>query len=164
MNNLKIISVITSILVIMVAAMLLMQKGNYVSQAKEHYDKRTTAIQKGYGQRLDYVNANLERNRSLWSLVTEATQTTTTAKQMADLEAKYFPGIKGSNSIAQKTRTFSANSDFYIVSNYAKVETDPKTDVKTLTGLTSISVDALLGLVEAHAPAAEDALDEGAEE
>lgn len=163
MNNLKIISIIATILVIMIAAMLLMQKGNYVSQAREHYEKKTTAIYKGYGQRLDYVNANLERNRSLWSLVTEATQTVSTAKQMADLESKYFPGIKGSNSIAQKTRTFSANADFYIVSNFSKVETDPKTDVKTLTGLTSISVDALLGLVEAHAAEA-PAEEEGAEE
>ena len=58
---------------------------------------------------------------------------------------------------------------YYIVSYYDKVEVDKKTDVKTLTGLSAIDVNALLGNV-AIAKAAEEEegeegeVEEGAEE
>ena len=78
---------------------------------------------------------------------------------MAKLEAKYFPTTKGSNSIANKTRRFEATSAYFIVSSFDKVDVDKKTDLKTLSGLKSIDVSALLG----EAVAAEE-MPEGEEE
>jgi hypothetical protein len=80
---------------------------------------------------------------------------------MAELESKYFPGIKGNMSIAQKNRKFEATMAYYIVSYYDKVEVDKKTDVKTLTGLTAIDVNALLGNVAIAKAADEEEGEEG---
>lgn len=143
--NIKVTSIVASILVVFLAAMLFMQKGNYVFQAETHYKETTGKTFKQSGQILEFVNGAIEQNRLLWSLATDAVQKVQTAKEMADLESKYFPGIKGVNSIKDQTRKFSATADFYIVSSFAKVETDKSTGVKTLTKLTNISIDALLG-------------------
>ena len=53
---------------------------------------------------------------------------------------------------------------YYIVSYYDKVEVDKKTDVKTLTGLTAIDVNALLGNVAIAKAADEEEGEEGEEE
>ena len=45
--NLKNISIALTVLVFGVIAMLFMQKGNYVDQATEHYNKTTEASFKG---------------------------------------------------------------------------------------------------------------------
>jgi hypothetical protein len=81
---------------------------------------------------------------------------------MAKLEAKYFPTTKGANSIANKTRRFEATSAYFIVSTFDKVDTDKKTDLKTLSGLNSIDVGALMG--EASAPVEEPEGEEELEE
>lgn len=145
--NIKLISIVATILAFLIAIMLFMQKGNYVSQAQDHYEETTSKSFKGSSQMLGFVNAGIEQNRDLWALATIGIQKAKTAKDLADLESKAFPSIKGSNSISQKTRTFSLTPELFIVSSFGKVVEDPKTQVKTLVDLQGISVDALLGNV-----------------
>lgn len=157
--NLKTITIALTVLVFAVLATVIMQKGSYVSQATEHYEKKTSSSYNGTSRILKYVNESLETNKTLWLMTCDAVENVKTAKQMAELESKYFPGIKGNMSVAQKNRKFEATMAYYIVSYYAKVETDKKTDVKTLTGLTGIDVNALLGNVSV-AKASEEADEE----
>lgn len=143
--NLKTITIALTVLVFAVLATVIMQKGSYVSQATEHYEKTTGNSFNGTSRILKFVNESIETNKTLWLMTCDAVQNVKTAKQMAELESKYFPGIKGNMSIAQKNRKFEATMAYYIVSYYSNVEVDKKTDVKTLTGLTAIDVNALLG-------------------
>ena len=158
--NIKLISIVATVLAVLIAIMLFMQKGNYISQAQSHYEETTAKSFKGSSQILGFVNSGIEQNRDLWALASNAIQNVKTAKQMADLESKAFPSTKGSNSISQKTRTFSLTSDLFIVSTFANVSEDPKTQVKTLVGLQSISVDALLGNVAKPATESEEVVEE----
>ncbi len=147
--NIKTISIVLSVLLVLVAATVLMQKGNYVSQATEHYEKTTGSTFKGATKILEYVNNSVDVNKLLWAMAVEANQTVKTSQDMAKLEAKYFPTTKGANSIANKTRRFEATSAYFIVSTFDKVDTDKKTDLKTLSGLKSIDVGALMGEISA---------------
>ena len=159
--NIKNISIVLTVLLVFIAAMVLMQKGNYVDQATEHYNKTTEASFKGGKKILEYVNNSVDVNKLVWAMACEAIQTVKTSKDMAKLESKYFPTTKGSNSIANKTRRFEATSAYFIVSNFDKVDVDKKTDLKTLSGLKSIDVGALMG----EAPSAqEEEMPEGEEE
>ena len=147
--NIKTISIVLSVLLVLVAATVLMQKGNYVTQATEHYEKTTGSTFKGATKILEYVNNSVDVNKLLWAMAVEANQTVKTSQDMAKLEAKYFPTTKGANSIANKTRRFEATSAYFIVSTFDKVDTDKKTDLKTLSGLKSIDVGALMGEISA---------------
>ncbi|MCF0215417.1 MAG: hypothetical protein HUK21_02965 [Fibrobacteraceae bacterium] len=161
--NIKTITIALTVLVFAVLATVLMQKGSYVSQTQEYYEKSTGNTFKGASRIVEFVNTSIETNRTLWALTCDAAQNVKTAKQMAELESKYFPGNKGTTNTKEQYRLFKATEAYYIVSNYAKVETDKKTKVTTLAGLTSINVDALLGNV-ALKKAEEDAEEEGEEE
>lgn len=143
--NSKNIAIVLSILVVAVAALVLMQKGNYVGQATDAYNDATDKSYKGAQKILEYVNNSADVNKLVWALACEAKQTVKTSQDMAKLEAKYFPTTKGSNSIANKTRRFEATGAYFIVSSFDKVDVDKKTDIKTLSGLNSIDVNALLG-------------------
>lgn len=154
--NPKVISIAASVLVVLFAIMLLMQKGSYMGQAEEKYNETTGKSFKSSSKILDYVNNAVDQNRLIWSLATDVMQNAKSAKDQAGLEAKYFPMIKGEMSIANKTRKFSATSDFYIVSSFSKVEVDKKTEVKTLVGLSGVNVDALLGKYGAASAAADE--------
>lgn len=145
--NMKNISIALSVVVVLLLVTLLMQKGSYVSQATEHYEKTTTKSFKGASQIIEYVNNSIDMNKGVWNLAVEAVQSVKTSQDQARLEAKFFPSTKGTMSIANKTRKFEASSDYYIVSNFAKVEVDKKTEVKSLSGLVSVNVNALLGNV-----------------
>ena len=159
--NIKNISIVLTVLLVFIAAMVLMQKGNYVDQATEHYKKTTDASYKGGQKILEYVNNSVDVNKLVWAMSVEALQTVKTSQDMAKLEAKYFPTTKGSNSIANKTRRFEATSAYFIVSNFDKVDEDKKNNLKTLSGLKSIDVGALMG----EAPVAqEEEMPEGEEE
>ncbi|MEE1067628.1 MAG: hypothetical protein UH678_03945 [Fibrobacteraceae bacterium] len=158
--NIKLISIVATILAVLIAIMLFMQKGNYISQAQTHYEETTGKSYKASSQMLGFVNTGIEQNRDLWALAVNAMQNVKTAKQMADLESKLFPSVKGSNSISQKTRTFSLGTDLFIVASFGKVAEDPKTNVKTLEDLQGISVDALLGNVAKPAAESEEVVEE----
>lgn len=160
--NIKTIAIALTVLVVAVLATVLMQKGNYVSQATEHYEKTTTNTFKGSSKIIEYVSNSIDQNKLVWALACDAVQSVKTSQDMAKLEAKYFPTTKGSNSLSKKTRRFEATSAYFIVSSFDKVDEDKKTQLKTLSGLNSIDVSALLGQVAAAAPA-EEVEDEGEE-
>ena len=143
--NLKNITIALTVLVFGVIAMLFMQKGNYVNQAKEHYEATTTKSFKGNSMVLELVNNAIDMNKATWAIACEALQTVKNSQDMARLEAKFFPATKGSNSIANKTRRFEASSANVLLSTFAKVEEDKKTGVKSLAGLQSVDVSVLLG-------------------
>ena len=127
--NIKNISIVLTVLLVFIAALVLMQKGNYVDQATEHYNKTTDASFKGGKKILEYVNNSADVNKLVWAMAVEANQTVKTSQDMAKLEAKYFPTTKGSNSIANKTRRFEATSAYFIISTFDKVDVDKKTDL-----------------------------------
>jgi hypothetical protein len=160
--NLKNISIALTVLVFGVIAMLFMQKGNYVNQAKEHYDATTAKSFKGNSMVLELVNNGLDLNKATWAIACQALQTVKTSQDMAKLEAKFFPATKGSNSITNKTRRFEASSANVIVSTFGKVEEDKKTGVKSLADLQSIDVSVLLGNVVTAAAESEE-VEEGEE-
>jgi hypothetical protein len=160
--NLKNISIALTVLVFGVIAMLFMQKGNYVNQAKEHYDATTAKSFKGNSMVLELVNNAIDMNKATWAIACEGLQTAKSSQDMAKLEAKFFPATKGSMSITNKTRRFEASSANVIVSIFGKVEENKKTGVKSLVDLQSVDVSVLLGKV---APVVEEVSDEeGAEE
>ena len=161
--NVKNISIALTVLVIALLATLLMQKGSYVSQATEHYTKTTTNSYKGASKIIEYVNNSIDVNKGVWSLACEAVQTVKTSQDQARLESKYFPSTKGSMSIANMTRRFEATGAYYIISKFSKVEVDKKTEVKSLAGLVSVNVNALVGN-PGEEIAEEEEGEEGAEE
>ena len=108
--NLKNISIALTVLVFGVIAMLFMQKGNYVNQAKEHYDATTAKSFKGNSMVLELVNNAIDMNKATWAIACEGLQTAKSSQDMAKLEAKFFPATKGSMSITNKTRRFEASS------------------------------------------------------
>ena len=160
--NVKNISIALTVLVIALLATLLMQKGSYVSQATEHYTKTTTNSYKGASKIIEYVNNSIDVNKGVWSLACEAVQTVKTSQDQARLESKYFPSTKGSMSIANMTRRFEATGAYYNVSKFSKVEVDKKTEVKSLAGLVSVNVNAIVG--NPGEEIAEEEGEEGAEE
>lgn len=156
--NIKNIAIVLTVLLVAIAAMLLMQKGNYVDQATEHYNKTTQNTYKATSKIVEYVSNSIDVNKMVWALACEGIQTAKSSQDMAKLEAKYFPATKGSNSKAKMTRHFEASTFYFIDSKFDKVDTDKKTDVWFLNNLSSIDVSALLGLVTpaATAPSEEE--------
>ena len=156
--NIKNIAIVLTVLLVAIAAMLLMQKGNYVDQATEHYNKTTQNTFKATSKIVEYVGNSIDVNKMIWALACEGIQTAKSSQDMAKLEAKYFPATKGSNSKVKMTRHFEASTFYFIDSKFDKVDTDKKTDVWYLNNLSSIDVSALLGLVTpaATAPAEEE--------
>lgn len=156
--NIKNIAIVLTVLLVAIAAMLLMQKGNYVDQATEHYNKTTQNTYKATSKIVEYVSNSIDVNKMVWALACEGIQTAKSSQDMAKLEAKYFPATKGSNSKVKMTRHFEASTFYFIDSKFDKVDTDKKTDVWFLNNLSFIDVSALLGLVTpaATAPAEEE--------
>ena len=151
--NIKNIAIVWTVLLVAIAAMLLMQKGNYVDQATEHYNKTTQNTFKATSKIVEYVSNSIDVNKMVWALACEGIQTAKSSQDMAKLEAKYFPATKGSNSKVKMTRHFEASTFYFIDSKFDKVDTDKKTDVWFLNNLSSIDVSALLGLVTPAATA-----------
>ena len=163
--NTKTISIALAAVVVLLLVTLLMQKGSYVSQATEHYDKTTAKSFKGASQIVEYVNNSIETNKNVWNLATETVQTVKTSQDQARLESKFFPSTKGTMSIATLTRRFEATGAYYFISKFSKVEVDKKTEVKSLAGLVSVNVNALVGnpgeeIEEAEGEEGEEAVEE----
>mgnify|MGYP003504417845 CR=1 FL=1 len=158
--NIKNISIVLTILLVAMAILVFAQSHHYESSARETYDARTKDAFGFVKQKLDQnLNPSNETYKLVWALACEGIQTAKSSQDLAKLEAKYFPTTKGSNSIANKTRRFEVTSAYFIVSSFDKVDVDKKTDLKTLSGLKSIDVGALLG-----APQDEEEEVEGEEE
>lgn len=148
--NAKTISIALSVLVVALLAMLLMQKGGYVSQSQEIYEKSTGSKYKAVSSLLDNIGASTEVAGKAWALACEIKETAKTAREEATLESKYFPGVKGSNNFTKKTRSFTVSSSYpySLEMTYAKVDEEKGKDIniKTLVGLASINVNSLLGI------------------
>lgn len=144
--NVKNISIVLTVLVLAFIVTLFMQKGGYVSQATEHYTKTTNNSYKVANQVIEFVNNSIDINKGVWSLACETVKSVKTAQDQAKLETKFFPSTKGTTSLSTMTRRFEA-TPYYFVSTFSKVETNKKTDVKSLSDLVSVDVSALLGNV-----------------
>lgn len=123
-----------------IAGLVLMQKGNYVSQAEEAYKKQTDKLYSQYGNAVSGQNSVIENNAILWNLAVTANQQAKTSKDFATLEKKLSQGtaitakVSGTPDGKGKLRTVSWNSDYYIVASFDKDN-----------HLTGIDVSALLG-------------------
>ena len=69
--NIKNIAIVLTVLLVAIAAMLLMQKGNYVDQATEHYNKTTQNTFKATSKIVEYVSNSIDVS-ALLGLVTPA--------------------------------------------------------------------------------------------
>ena len=154
--NIKIVSIVLTVLLVVFLVTVLMQKGSYVGQAAEHYKKTTDASFKGGQTILEYVNKSVEENNLVWALACDAVQNAKSSQDQARLEAKYFTAKKGSNNKATMSRRFEATSAYFIDTKFSKVEVDKKTSAWFLNNLVSIDVGALLG----NPTVAEEAIDE----
>lgn len=143
--NLKTITIALTVLVFAVLATVLMQKGSYVSQAEENYQKRTESAYKGTLNVLNFIGESVETNKSLWLFSTDVLQNVKTSKQMAETEAKYFPTTKGANSLQRKTRRFEVTSAYYVTAYFNKVEEDKTTKVKSLADFVGMDISTLVG-------------------
>lgn len=143
--NLKTITIALTVLVFAVLATVLMQKGSYVSQAEENYQKRTESAYKGTLNVLNFIGESVETNKSLWLFSTDVLQNVKTSKQMAETEAKYFPTTKGANSLQKKTRRFEVTSAYYVTAYFNKVEEDKTTKVKSLADFVGMDISTLVG-------------------
>ena len=85
--NIKNIAIVLTVLLVAIAAMLLMQKGNYVDQATEHYNKTTQNTFKATSKIVEYVSNSIDVNKMVWALACEGIQTAKSSQDMAKLEA-----------------------------------------------------------------------------
>lgn len=155
--KLKHIFIFSIVLSVLLLALVFMQKGGYISQAKNAYTKQTSNY---YDQARSIVNGQndvIAKNALLWRLVCDAEQQAApTSKSFATLEKQidangFFgsPDVKTDPSTGYLTRKVGWNDDYFVIASFDKAS----------SALKGINVGALLG----HAPAmpADDAADEG---
>ncbi len=155
--KLKQIMIASLILNIAIFALLFMQKGAYVSQAAEAYQKKTGDYYKKAVNIVEGQNSVIENNAILWNIACTANQEAKTSKDFATIEKRlanssnFSAKVSGTPDGSGLLRTLSWNSDYYIVAKFDKK--------KNLLG---IDVGALLGLSQ---PLVSENLDEeGGEE
>lgn len=141
--------------------LVLMQKGNYASQAEEAYRKTTDKYYSDGKNAVQGQNAVIENNAILWNLAVTANQQAKNSKDFATIEKNISQGssisakVSGTPDGKGKLRTVSWNNDYYIVASF---DSDNR--------LTGIDVNALLGKgpTLAEEPLEEDASEEFSEE
>ena len=67
-SKVKVFTIASLALNVAVAGLLVMQKGNYVSQAEEAYQKKTNAYYKQATNIVEGQNSVIENNAVLWNL------------------------------------------------------------------------------------------------
>lgn len=148
-SKVKVFTIASLALNVAVAGLLVMQKGNYVSQAEEAYQKKTNAYYKQATNIVEGQNSVIENNAVLWNLACSANMQVKNSKEFAILEKRlanpsiFSSKVQGSPDGKGKLRTVSWNSDYYIVASFDKSNK-----------LIGVNVDALLG--NADAPALSD--------
>ena len=148
-SKVKVFTIASLALNVAVAGLLVMQKGNYVSQAEEAYQKKTNAYYKQATNIVEGQNSVIENNAVLWNLACSANMQVKNSKEFAILEKRlanpsiFSSKVQGSSDGKGKLRTVSWNSDYYIVASFDKSNK-----------LIGVNVDALLG--NADAPALSD--------
>ena len=144
--KLKYIMIASLALNLAIFALLFMQKGAYVSQAEEAYQKKTEAYYKQALNIVDGQNSVIENNAVLWNIACTANQQAKTSKDFATIEKRhastfFSAKVSGTPDGNGKLRTLSWNSDYYIVARFDKSN-------KFL----GVNVDALLGNAAALMP------------
>ena len=86
--KLKYIMIASLALNLAIFALLFMQKGAYVSQAEEAYQKKTEAYYKQALNIVDGQNSVIENNAVLWHIACTANQQAKTSKDFATIEKR----------------------------------------------------------------------------
>jgi len=162
-SKVKVFTIASLALNVAIAGLLVMQKGNYVSQAKEAYEKKAETYYKQAMNIVEGQNSVIENNAVLWNLACTANQQVKSSKEFAILEKRltnpsiFSSKVQGSPDGKGKLRTVSWNSDYYIVASFDKSNK-----------LVGVNADALLGNADAPAlseePEAVEEVDSAAEE
>lgn len=143
--NFKSFTILSIVMSVVLLVTVFMQKGNYVSQAKEAYEKSTQKNYSDASYMVDAINNVVVKNSLLWKIACDASQTAKNSKDFALIEKQsdvnkvlLSPDIKTDKETGYLTRKVAWNADYYIVASFNK---------KT-SALVDINVDALLGRVE----------------
>ncbi len=148
--KLKHVLIFSVVLNVLLLSLVVMQKGGYVSQAKNAYAKQTSNY---YDQATSIINGQndvIAKNALLWRLVCDAEQQAApNSKSFATLEKQidangFFgsPEVKTDPSTGYLTRKVGWNEDYFVIASFDKAS----------SALKEINVGALLG----HAPAMPD--------
>lgn len=158
--KIKQITIASLILNVAIFALVFMQKGAYVSQAEEAYQKKTDAYYKQAVNIVEGQNSVIANNAVLWDIACTAAATAKTSKDFATIEKRlanlqiFSAKVSGTPDGSGTLRTLSWNSDYYIVARFDKKR-----------NLQGIDVGSLLGNGEPLVPESPDAdADDGAEE
>jgi len=143
--NFKTLTIISVVMSFALLITVFMQKGSYVSQAKEAYEKSTKKTYSDASYMVGQVNSVIEKNNLLWSIACDAAQQAKTSKDFALIEKRkdtnkilLSPDTKTDKETGYLTRKVAWSSDYYIVASFNKKN----------NALVGINVDALLGRVE----------------
>lgn len=143
--NLKTLTILSIVLSFALLVTIFMQKGNFVSQAKEAYEKTTKKNYSDASYIVGAVNSVIENNSLLWEIACDASQQAKNSKDFALIEKRkdtkkilLAPNTKTDKETGYLTRKVAWNSDYYIVASFNKKN----------NALVGINVDALLGRVE----------------
>ncbi|MFA6623016.1 MAG: hypothetical protein WCS54_02790 [Fibrobacteraceae bacterium] len=145
--KLKHVLIFSVVLNVLLLSLVVMQKGGYVSQAKNAYTKKTADYYNQAMGIIDGQNDVIAKNALLWRLVCDAEQQAApNSKSFATLEKQidangFFgsPEVKTDPSTGYLTRKVGWNEDYFVIASFDKAS----------SALKGINVGALLG----HAPA-----------
>ncbi len=138
--KLKQIMIASLILNIAIFALLFMQKGAYVSQATEAYQKKTDDYYKKAVNIVEGQNSVIENNAILWNIACTANREAKTSKDFATIEKRlanssvFSAKVSGTPDGSGSLRTLSWNSDYYIVAKFDKKKNLQGIDVSALLG------------------------------
>lgn len=139
--KLKYMMIASLVLNIAIFALVFMQKGAYVSQAKAQYEKVTGKYYDQAAMIVGGQNEVIANNALLWNLACTANMTAKNSKDFAttekriDTDRKFLsPEVRTDPATKIQTRKVSWNADYYIVAYFDKTQ-------KFL----GVNVDALLG-------------------
>lgn len=143
--NFKTFTILSIVMSVVLLITVFMQKGSYVSQAKEAYEKSTQKNYSDASYMVDAINTVVLKNSLLWKIACDASQSAKNSKDFALIEKQsdvnkvlLSPEIKTDKETGYLTRKVAWNSDYYIVASFNKKN----------SALVDINVDALLGRVE----------------
>jgi len=143
--NFKKLTILSIVMSVALLVTVFLQKGSYVSQAKEAYDKNTKKTFSNASYVIGAVNGVIENNSLLWEIACDAAQQAKTSKDFALIEKRkdtgkilLSPDTKTDKETGYLTRKVAWSGDYYIIASFNKKN----------NALVGINVDALLGRVE----------------
>jgi hypothetical protein len=145
--NFKKLTILSIVMSVALLVTVFLQKGSYVSQAKEAYEKSTKKTFSNASYVIGAVNSVIENNSLLWEIACDASQQAKNSKDFALIEKRkdtgkilLSPDTKTDKETGYLTRKVAWNSDYYIVASFNKKN----------NALVGINVEALLGRVKEY--------------